>query len=905
MEPNIFRYIWTHTRREQIVIVLIIFISMIPYYMAFDLPKQIVNGPLQGTGFETPEATQLFLPLSVDLPFLGKVQIFGGIEMRRLPLLWALSLTFLVLVVVNNLFKYFINTRKGRLGERLLRRIRYELIDRILRFPPARARQMKAGEVSSMVKDEIEPLGGFAADAFTQPAMLGGQAVTAMFFIFVQHFWLGMVAAVMAGIQVAIIPRMRRRLILLGRERQLTARELAGRVAEIVDNIQTIHSSDTTNWERADVSARLGRIFRIRFDIYQWKFLVKFVNNFLAQVTPFLFYSIGGYLTIKGSLDVGQLIAVINAYKELPGPLKELIDWDLARQDLQVKYEQVVEQFESDALIDPARQAMDATVRGESFAPLAIRNLTVAPEPGQNLLEDVSLTVAAGEAVALTGGSGDGGPVLGEVLGGVMRPTRGRVLLGTADLAEMPEWVSGRMVGYVPTTPQILSGTVLGNLTYGLRRRPGSPPADEPAQQRAARDWNRRESQRAGNPDCDADVDWIDYDAILPRTGEGGLLVSVCEVLDAIDLSDDVIALSFRSRADEAQETVVADHILALRRALRERLRHSDLSNLVLPFEANRYNSEATVGENLMFGVPSDPGQSIARIVATPFFRRTLTEAGLTARLFDLGWRFARATLDLVAGMEDMSELPRSLTYMSAEDMPEFERTLDRTRPGGAAQAASEDRIRLIRLAFSYVEPSFRFGLLDDDLRAEIVRGRNVLAEGLPDDLRGLIQPYDPDAYLHSATLLENVLFGKINRRFGRAEERLQKVVRQILQEHFDGNPDLRHAIMSIGLARDVGPGGRHLSLLQRQKLSLARVLIRHSAVYVFNEPLAGVDPALQARLMGNVIAFLRAASPASGIVWIMADEQQARGFDRIEQFRRGHLVDADGDVPQTASGGG
>src|SRR4029078_6181922 len=97
----------------------------------------------------------------------------------------------------------------------------------------------------------------------------------------------------------------------LARERKLTARELSGRVGEIVDGIGTIHIHDTSNFERADIAARLGHIFKIRYDLSQWKFLVKLLNNFLASVTPFLFYSIGGYLSLRGNLDIGQLVAVI------------------------------------------------------------------------------------------------------------------------------------------------------------------------------------------------------------------------------------------------------------------------------------------------------------------------------------------------------------------------------------------------------------------------------------------------------------------------------------------------------------------------------------------------------------------------------------------------------------------
>ena len=143
---------------------------------------------------------------------------------------------------------------------------------------------------------------------------------------------------------------------MLGRERQLTARELAGRVGEIVDGISAIHINDTSNYERADIGSRLGRIFKIRYDIYQWKFFVKFLNNFIAQVTPFLFYAIGGYLALQGRMDVGQLVAVIAAYKDLPSPIKDLIDWDQQRVDVQVKYTQVVEQFTVSDLLNPKLQ---------------------------------------------------------------------------------------------------------------------------------------------------------------------------------------------------------------------------------------------------------------------------------------------------------------------------------------------------------------------------------------------------------------------------------------------------------------------------------------------------------------------------------------------------------------------
>ena len=227
MEPSLARYIWRHTRKQQIWILAIVLLSMIPYFMSFNLPKLIVNGPIQGKGFEQPGATLPFMRVHYDLPFIGEVQFFSGFQLDRTATLLALSIVFLLLVVINGLFKLYINTYKGRLGERMLRRIRFDLIDRVLRFPPIYFKRVKSAEVATMVKDEVEPLGGFIGDAFLQPVLLGGQALTAMLFIMVQNVWLGMIAVVIVVIQIVLIPRMRRRLLVLGRQRQLTARSLS------------------------------------------------------------------------------------------------------------------------------------------------------------------------------------------------------------------------------------------------------------------------------------------------------------------------------------------------------------------------------------------------------------------------------------------------------------------------------------------------------------------------------------------------------------------------------------------------------------------------------------------------------------------------------------------------------
>jgi putative ABC transport system ATP-binding protein len=237
MEPNLFKYVWRHSKREQIAILTLVLISLPFYYLSLNLPKDIVNEGIQGAGFEGPGSTQKFS--HIELPYgealFGEaVVLIDGFELEQLNFLLALSLVFLLLVIINGLFKFIINTSKGRMGERMLRRLRYELADRVLRFPIPHLRKVKQAETATMIKDEVEPLGGFIGDAFISPAFLGGQALTALAFILAQSMWLGLVAVAIIAVQTYLIPKLRVRILQLGRERQLTARQLAGRIGELV-----------------------------------------------------------------------------------------------------------------------------------------------------------------------------------------------------------------------------------------------------------------------------------------------------------------------------------------------------------------------------------------------------------------------------------------------------------------------------------------------------------------------------------------------------------------------------------------------------------------------------------------------------------------------------------------------
>ncbi|HET7027576.1 MAG TPA: ATP-binding cassette domain-containing protein [Candidatus Limnocylindrales bacterium] len=91
--------------------------------------------------------------------------------------------------------------------------------------------------------------------------------------------------------------------------------------------------------------------------------------------------------------------------------------------------------------------------------------------PGRLAVEDVDLTVAAGERLALVGPNGSGKSTLGLLLVGLLRPDAGRVRLGGADPSRLAAADLARRAGYVFQDPeaQFLAMRVRDEVELGLR----------------------------------------------------------------------------------------------------------------------------------------------------------------------------------------------------------------------------------------------------------------------------------------------------------------------------------------------------------------------------------------------------------------------------------------------------
>ena len=874
MEKTIYGFVFRHSLPQQFILLALTAASFPVLYASLELPKQIINDAIGGTGFP---------------------RVLLGLELQQVEYLMVLSLAFLCLVLLNGAFKFAINTAKGRLGERMLRRLRYDLYSRLLRFPLPVFKRMGQGEIIPMVTQEVEPLGGFMGDAIAQPAYQLGILATIGAFMLIQEPVLGLAALALYPFQMYAIPKLQRKVTALGKQRVQHVRRLSDRIGESISTIEAVHADDGANRLRADVAYRLGSIYDIRYEIFRRKFFIKFLNNFLAQLTPFFFYSLGGYMIIEGDLSFGAMVAVLAAYKDMSAPWKELLAYYQQQADARIKYDQVAQQFDPAGLIEERLQVEEAEAL-PALGPgsrLAFENAAYAEDDISQPVRGATFSFGLDEHVAVVGPSGGGKEELGLLAARLAVVTGGRAHLDGAALADLPQAVFGRQAAYVGPNAVLFNASVRENLLFGLRHRPLRP-ANLGPEEAARRDTRLAEARRAGNSGEDIGADWVDYDAAGAAPGEE-MSRRMVSVLAAVGLDEDLYLLGLRGVADPEARAGLAAQVLEARTALRARLADPDVAALVEPFDADAYNVNATLAENLLFGAPIGPAFATDNLAGHAFVRSVLADAGLLDRLEAIGLQVAKIMVELFADIDPGHELFQQFSFIDADDLPDFRAIAARADRLGLEGLDGEERRRLLGLPFRLIPERHRLGLIDDDIRRDLLAARRLFRERLPAEDRGSVEFFDADRYTARASLQDNILFGRV--RYGQAHgaAKAGALLADVIDE-----VGIRPAVMEAGLDFEVGIGGSRLTQTQRQRVVFARALLKRPALLVANMATAGIERA--AREVLFIAAF--AAMEGRSILWVLESPELAESFPRTLVVEDGRVVE-DGAFEALSAAGG
>ena len=189
------------------------------------------------------------------------------------------------------------------------------------------------------------------------------------------------------------------------------------------------------------------------------------LTTLVALCVAVLLWAGAGGLGETWGLSIGTLTAFVLLFQRFFEPLRNLgEDWQTVQSALS-GIERVMQVLNIGE--DTPAAGRPTAASAWPHAAVELSNVVFGYAPERPIVHQISLTVASGEHVALVGRTGAGKSSIVRLLGGLYEPWSGIVRVAGLNPRSLSDDERRHIIGVVPQTVQLFSGTIWDNLTLG------------------------------------------------------------------------------------------------------------------------------------------------------------------------------------------------------------------------------------------------------------------------------------------------------------------------------------------------------------------------------------------------------------------------------------------------------
>ena len=173
---------------------------------------------------------------------------------------------------------------------------------------------------------------------------------------------------------------------------------------------------------------------------------------------------LGGWLTLKGDLNVGAFGILVFLTQRLLWPLTDLAQTVDLYERAMAASRRILSLLHAPVRIQDAAAAK--TLKRANGA-IEFRDVSFAYANGESVLQNITLSIKAGQTIGFVGPTGSGKSTIIKLLLRFYEPQGGSVLLDGVDLAEYRLEDLRRQMGLVSQDVFLFQGTIAENIAYG------------------------------------------------------------------------------------------------------------------------------------------------------------------------------------------------------------------------------------------------------------------------------------------------------------------------------------------------------------------------------------------------------------------------------------------------------
>ncbi len=348
-----------------------------------------------------------------------------------------------------------------RVTESLRARLCMQLQQMSLRFHD----EEKASELHSRVvldTERIDVMGNAAMVQLMSATMMFLLSCVLLAYINVQLFLL---TIIMAPVIFLTHKRLKPRMREVHRNFRDEMETMNSQINDLLQAIRLVKTFAREDHEQRRAETRFQTVTQRALDMTIFTSFYMNLMNFLTHLTILLVYVLGGYIIIRGSMSVGDLVAFAGMITFMITPIGMIIGMT------QMIYTGLASLGPVYTLLhfhDPIEEVEGKKSPDRLEGSIEFDNVSLVYDTsGAHALRDVTVSIRPGETVALVGESGAGKSTFASLVLGFYLPAKGTIHLDGVDITELNLQHLREKIGVVSQDNVLLNTSIRENLSYG------------------------------------------------------------------------------------------------------------------------------------------------------------------------------------------------------------------------------------------------------------------------------------------------------------------------------------------------------------------------------------------------------------------------------------------------------
>lgn len=325
-------------------------------------------------------------------------------------------------------------------------------------------KEMESGRIQSKIMRDVESIEGLSSQIFTSILSIIINITVALVAVATTNLTVFVFFLACAPVAAIVTFAFRKDMRTRNREFRQEVERTSATVMEMEELVPVARAHALENKEIRRMTYQLNQVAEkgYRLDVLQSMFGA--AGWVVFEIFQIICLAVTSYMALNGAITVGYIVMYQSYFSTVVGQISALLSLLPILTKGTESIGSVGEILKAHDIEDNTGKKKIREVRGA----YEFRDVSFRYDDQTPVLDHFSLSVKAGETIALVGESGAGKSTVMNLVIGFNHPTEGQVLLDGQDLNDIDLHSYRKFLAVVPQTSILFSGTIRDNITYGM-----------------------------------------------------------------------------------------------------------------------------------------------------------------------------------------------------------------------------------------------------------------------------------------------------------------------------------------------------------------------------------------------------------------------------------------------------